>query len=96
MICVLDTATQLSLFVKLKLTSFARAGDRAGLFVRDEPGNEKTRCIECKASETARETKNQRKAFAEIEKSGATIVGAGKPGYEGGMNPPTKVDILRP
>ncbi len=66
-------------------------------FLAREPGEEKIRCIECKASETARETKNQKKAFAEIEKSGATIVGAGKPGYEGDMKiPPTKVEILRP
>jgi hypothetical protein len=66
-------------------------------FLARELGNEKIHCLECKASETARETKNQKKAFAEIEKSGATIVGAGKPGYEGGMKiPPTKVEILRP
>ncbi|EPW3854497.1 hypothetical protein QZJ98_13645 [Acinetobacter baumannii] len=54
-------------------------------------------CIECKASETAPLTKNQTKAFPEISKSGATIVGKGKDGFSGGTKiPPTEVIISRP
>lgn len=34
---------------------------------------------------------------AEIEESGATVVGKGKPGYPGGTKiPPTTVEITRP
>ncbi|MDR0275685.1 MAG: hypothetical protein LBI48_10205 [Burkholderiaceae bacterium] len=52
--------------------------------------------IECKASPTAPLTKNQTVAFPEIQKSGATIVGQGKPGFPGGTKiPPTTVDIIR-
>jgi hypothetical protein len=66
-------------------------------FLSQGPGSGEIRCLECKASVTARETANQKKAFKEIAESGATIVGAGKPGYEGGMKiPATKVEILRP
>ena len=66
-------------------------------FLSRDPGEKRIRCMECKASETARETKNQKKAFKEIAESGAMIVGAGKPGYEGGMQiPATRVEILRP
>jgi hypothetical protein len=66
-------------------------------FLSRSPGVNKIRCLECKASKTARKTANQERAFEEIEKSGATIVGAGKPGYEGGKKiPATQVEILRP
>jgi RHS repeat-associated protein len=55
------------------------------------------RLIECKASATAPLTKNQAKAFPEIEASGATVVGKGKPGLPGGTQlPPTRVEIIRP
>ncbi|MHC8400513.1 S-type pyocin domain-containing protein [Pseudomonas sp. MDT1-17] len=54
-------------------------------------------CVECKSSETAPLTKNQKSAFPEIERSGATVVGKGKPGFPGGTQiPPTKVEIVRP
>jgi hypothetical protein len=66
-------------------------------FLSRGPGAEKIRCIECKASATAPVTAIQKKAFKEIAEGGATIVGAGKPGYEGGMRiPATQVEILRP
>jgi hypothetical protein len=66
-------------------------------FLSRSPGTREIRCIECKASETARETANQKEAFKEIADNGATIVGAGKPGYGGGMKiPATNVEILRP
>ncbi|WP_445613034.1 hypothetical protein [Geobacillus sp. YF-1] len=54
------------------------------------------RCIECKASSTAPLTKNQKKAFPEIEQSGAIVVGKGKTPYNGGTKiSPTKIEIIR-
>lgn len=50
--------------------------------------NGKNICTECKSSATAPLTKNQKKAFPEIEKTGAIVVGKGKPGYPKG----TKID----
>ncbi|WP_197074556.1 hypothetical protein [Geobacillus kaustophilus] len=65
----------------------------------EEPKNSQTgqiQCVECKASSTAPLTKNQKKAFPEIEQSGATVVGKGKAPYTGGTKiPPTKVEIIR-
>jgi len=47
-------------------------------------------------SGNGQETRNQSKAFPEIERSGATVVGKGKPGFPGGKKiPPTKVEIRR-
>jgi len=52
---------------------------------------------EVKSSQTAQLTKNQKKAFPQIEKSGGTVVGQGKPGFPGGTRiPPSKVKIIRP
>jgi hypothetical protein len=52
---------------------------------------------EDKSSRTAPLTSNQKKAFPEIEKSGAEVVGKGKGEFKGGTKiPPTKVDIIRP
>lgn len=54
-------------------------------------------CVECKASATARLTRNQTAAHPEIGRSGATVVGKGKPGIPGGtVIPPTLVQIRRP
>ena len=56
-----------------------------------------TKLTEAKSSATARLTKNQAAAFPEIEKTGATVVGQGKPGFPGGSSiPPTKVEVVRP
>jgi RHS repeat-associated protein len=56
-----------------------------------------TELTEAKASATAPLTRNQKKAFPEIEESGGTVVGKGKPGFPGGTKlPPTKVTITRP
>jgi hypothetical protein len=53
-------------------------------------------CVECKSSSTAPLTKNQKKAFPEIEESGAIVIGKGKPPYTGGTQiPPTKVEVRR-
>jgi len=68
---------------------------RIDLMGRDASGN--IVCTECKASATAPLTPNQKIAFPEIQQSGATVVGQGKPGFPGGTKiPPTTVDIVRP
>ncbi|WP_454867065.1 S-type pyocin domain-containing protein [Pseudomonas lini] len=68
---------------------------RIDMMGRDTDGE--ISCVECKSSDTAPLTKNQKTAFPEIEKTGATIVGKGKPGFPGGTKiPPTRVEILRP
>jgi filamentous hemagglutinin len=55
------------------------------------------RATEAKSSATAPLTKNQKKAFPEIESGGAVVVGNGKPGFPGGtVIPPTKVEVVRP
>ena len=52
---------------------------------------------ESKASNTAPLRKNQKLAHPEIEESGGTVVGKGKPPYVGGTKiPPTKVNVVRP
>jgi len=59
--------------------------------------NGKTVLTEAKSSKTAPLTKNQKTGFPAIEKNGGTVVGKGKPGYEGGTKiPPTKVNVVRP
>ena len=68
---------------------------RLDMIGRDKNGD--INCVECKASDTAPLTRNQKRAFPEIERSGGTIVGKGKPGFPGGtVIPPTRVDIVRP
>ena len=67
---------------------------RPDFITQDSEGNY---CLfECKSSSTASLTKNQSLAFPEIQQSGATIVGKGKPGFAGGTTiPPIGVTILR-
>ena len=68
---------------------------RVDIIGRDADGE--ISCVECKSSETAPLTKNQKSAFPEIEKTGGTVVGKGKPGFPGGTRiPPTRIDIIRP
>jgi RHS repeat-associated protein len=58
--------------------------------------NGEIRVFEAKSSKAAKLTPNQKRAFAEIEKSGGVVVGKGKPGYEGGTAiPPQRVKIIR-
>jgi RHS repeat-associated protein len=64
--------------------------------VSTKPSGE-VRLQEAKSSAEAPLTKNQKIAHPEIEKSGATVVGKGKPDYPGGTKiPPTKVEVVRP
>ncbi|ROM91176.1 pyocin [Pseudomonas brassicacearum] len=73
------------------------SGTRTRLDMIGRDANGDIACVECKASDTAPLTRNQKIAFPEIEESGGTIVGKGKPGFPGGtVLPPTRVDILRP
>ena len=53
---------------------------------------------ECKSSDTAPLTPNQKIAFPEIEQSGGVVVGKGKAGIPGGtvIPPGTKVKVRRP
>jgi hypothetical protein len=68
---------------------------RLDMIGRNSEGN--IVCVECKASETAPLTRNQKQGFPEIEENGAVIVGKGKPSFPGGTEiPPTRVEILRP
>ncbi|AKA25142.1 S-type pyocin domain-containing protein [Pseudomonas chlororaphis] len=87
------TQPELGREVTIKTKSGART--RLDMLGRDADG--KLSCIECKSSDTAPLTKNQKVAFPEIEESGAIVVGKGKPGFPGGTEiPPTKVEIIRP
>lgn len=73
------------------------SGTRTRLDMIGRNADGKVTCIECKSSGTAPLTKNQKKAFPELEQSGGTVVGQGKPGFPGGTRiPPTRVDIVRP
>lgn len=56
-----------------------------------------TMLTEAKSSIKARLTPNQTKAFPEIERTGATVVGKGKEPFTGGTTiPPTSIEIVRP
>jgi RHS repeat-associated protein len=56
-----------------------------------------TNLQEAKSSATARLTPNQAAGHPEIQNSGATVVGRGKPGFPGGTKiPPTPVKVVRP
>ena len=68
---------------------------RIDLIGRDVSGN--IVCTECKASATVPLTRNQKTAHPEIQQSGATVVGKGKPGFPRGTKiPPITVNIIRP
>ena len=80
-----------------QVTIQTQSGVRTRLdFLTQDPLTGTMGCVECKASSTAPLTGNQTLAFPEIGQSGGTILGAGKPGFPGGMQiPPTNVQIIR-
>ena len=81
--------------VKEQITVKTESGTKTRLDVVSKDSSGNTKCTECKSG-SAGLTTNQAKAFPEIEKSGATVVGQGKPPYTGGTKiPPTKVEIVR-
>lgn len=86
-----------SLEIGKQITVKTKSGTKTKLdYVTKDPATGRIGCVECKASPTAPLTANQAKAFPEIQQSGAKIVGAGKPGFPGGMDiPATPVDIIR-
>ena len=68
---------------------------RVDVVSKDPSGQVKLQ--EAKSSATAPLTPNQTAAHPEIQQSGGTVVGQGKPGYPGGTQiPPTKVEVVRP
>ncbi|WP_324726757.1 S-type pyocin domain-containing protein [Pseudomonas chlororaphis] len=80
-----------------QVTLKTKSGTRTRLDMIGRDANGDIACVECKASDTAPLTRNQKLAFPEIEESGGVIVGKGKPGFPGGtVIPPTRVQILRP
>lgn len=80
-----------------QVTIKTQSGTRTRLDMIGRDANGDIACVECKASETAPLTRNQKRAFPEIEQSGGRIMGKGKPGFPGGTQiPPTRVEILRP
>jgi hypothetical protein len=80
-----------------QVTIKTESGTRTRLDMIGRDANGDIACVECKASETAPLTRNQKRAFPEIEQSGGRIMGKGKPGFPGGTQiPPTRVEILRP
>jgi hypothetical protein len=88
-----STRTETGREVTVKTKSGTRT--RIDMVGREPDGS--ISCVECKSSDTAPLTPNQKVAFPEIEESGAVVVGKGKPGSPGGTEiPPTKVDIVRP
>ncbi|KDD65450.1 pyocin [Pseudomonas mandelii PD30] len=88
-----ETTPEVGREVTAKTKSGVRT--RFDMLGRDADGN--ISCIECKSSDTAPLTRNQKLAYPEIEESGAVVVGKGKPGFPGGtVIPPTKVEIVRP
>jgi hypothetical protein len=79
-----------------QITVKTKSGTKTRLDFVSKDANGDVKCTECKASGSAPLTKNQQAGFPEIEQSGATVVGKGKPGFPGGTEiPPTKVDIIR-
>ena len=86
----LEVAPQISIGTESGVTT------RLDFLTRD-PLTGEIGCVECKSSLTAPLTTNQALAFPEIEQSGGTILGIGKPGFPGGTQiPPTAVTIIRP
>jgi len=85
------------LSVGQQITVQTQSGVRTRLdFLTQDPITGEIGCIECKATQTAPLTPNQTLAFPEIGQTGGTILGAGKPGFPGGIQiPPIDVQIIR-
>ena len=72
------------------------SGTRTRLDMIGRYANGDIACVECKASDTAPLTRNQKRAFPEIEQSRGRIMGKGKHGFPGATQiPPTRVFIDR-
>jgi hypothetical protein len=95
---VAEKLSQTQANVVQQVTVKTRSGVRTRLdIVGLDAESGSTILTEAKSSAKAPLTKNQRAAFPEIQQSGATVLGQGKPGVPGGTEiPPTNVNIIRP
>jgi len=92
-----DLAAEGILDTQPEITLVTESGTKTRIDWMGTNTNGKTVLVEAKSSSTAPLTKNQKIAFPEIAKSGAKVVGKGKPPYTGGTKvEPTKVEIRRP
>jgi RHS repeat-associated protein len=83
--------------VQEQLTVKTESGTKTRVDFAGTTKSGETALTETKSSADAPLTPNQTKAFPEIEQTGATVVGQGKPGFPGGTKiPPTKVNVIRP
>jgi hypothetical protein len=83
--------------ISQQVTVKAENGVKTKVDIASKDASGKVKLTEAKSSQSAPLTKNQKSAFPSIEQKGGTVVGKGKPGFEGGTKiPPTKVDIVRP
>ncbi len=94
---VRDQLLEEGLEIGEQLTLVTASGVRTRVdFLTRNPVTGALGVVDAKSSAIASLTGNQERAFPEIELSGATIVGAGKPGFPGGMKiPPTRVKVIR-
>jgi hypothetical protein len=94
---VVDATKATDSNVAEQVTLKTESGLKTRMDVVSQDASEQIRLQEAKSSATAPVNDNQAAAHAEIEESGATVVGKGKPGYPGGTKiPPTTVEITRP
>lgn len=83
--------------ISKQVTIKAENGVKTKVDIASKDPSGKIKLTEAKSSQSAPLTKNQKSAFPSIEQKGGTVMGKGKPGFEGGTKiPPTKVDIIRP
>jgi RHS repeat-associated protein len=94
---VVDATKATDSKVAEQVTLKTESGVKTKMDVVSTSASKEVRLQEAKSTATAPLTKNQKIAHPEIEKSGATVVGKGKPDYPGGTKiPPTKVEVVRP
>jgi len=95
---VLENVSKTQTDVVKQITVKTNSGTKTRLdIVGKDAETGEIKLTEAKSSNTAPLTDKQKKAFPEIQKSGATVVGKGKGNFTGGTKiPPTKPDIVRP
>jgi hypothetical protein len=65
--------------------------------IADLTKNNLIKCLtECKSSDTAGFTKNQKIGFPDLEKNGGTVISTNKPVQKGTQIAPQKVNVVRP
>jgi RHS repeat-associated protein len=92
----IESNTPSNVKVSEQVTIKVNDGTRTAMDLVVTDGNS-TVCVECKASDTAPLTGNQKKAHPRIADSGGEVRGAGKPAVPGGTQiKPSKVIVARP